>query len=130
MRDQNQAAETLSAVGIRLRRGETALTALTLAEDSTGEGSGNRGCLVLTDQRIFHISGGGAQPTVQSALLRDVAAAGVEKQSRYMGFSLAAGFVFIIGIPFEVALAVSGAFSGTVLGAVLLLAGGFLVLLC
>ncbi|MFQ6030588.1 MAG: hypothetical protein ACE5Q6_24210 [Dehalococcoidia bacterium] len=84
------------------------------------------GCFVLTDQRILHIPGGAAEPRVQSALLRDVAAAEVEKQSRYMGLLLAAGFVFIIGIPFEVALTVPGAFSGAVSGAVLLLGGSFL----
>jgi len=123
MQDRTQAAQNLSAVNIRLRRGETAQSVLMFGAGSKWERTAEEGCLVLTNQRIFHITGGAAGPRVQSAPLRDVVAAEVEKQSRYAGLLLAAGFVLIIGIPYEVALAVSGAFSGAVLGAVLFMGG-------
>ena len=128
MQNQTQAAETLLAANIRLRRGETAQSVLMFGARSKGERTPERSCLVLTNQRIFHILGSGANVQVQSAPLQDVGTAEVEKQSRYAGFLLSAGFVFVIGIPFEVALAVSGAFSATVLGAVLFLGGGFLAM--
>ena len=122
MGEQSQPEQTLFAMGIRLQRGEKVRSLLALGRDSNEGQPPKEGCFVLTDQRILHIPGGG-QPTVQSAPLRDVAAAGVEKQSRYVGFLLAAGFVFIVGISLLAALSVSGAFSGAVLGAVLLLGG-------
>ena len=126
MAEQSEAGQILSAMGIRLQRGERVRSLLALGTDNKERQPPKEGCFVLTDQRIIHIPGGVAEPRMRSAPLRDVAAAEVEKQSRYIGFLLAAGFVFIIGIPFEVALAVSGAFSGALLGAVLLLGGGFL----
>ena len=95
MADWSNPREKLSAAGIRLRRGETALAALTLVEGGTGERSGNRGCLVLTDQRMFHISGPGADSRVKSAQLLDVGDAVLARQHSYLGFFPAASYLLI-----------------------------------
>lgn len=126
--DWNNPGEKLSAAGIRLRRGETALAALSLADDSIGEGSGKRGCLVLTDQRMFHISGPGAEAQIKSAPLVDVGDAVLARRHRYLGFLLAAGYFLVIGVSYLIATAVAGAFQGIVLVPTVLLGGGFLAM--
>ena len=126
MGEQSQSGQFLSAMRIHLQRGEIVQSLLLLGTNSKEGQPPNESCFVLTDQRILHVADGGAEPGVQSVPLREVAAAEVAKHPRYIGFLLAAGFVFMIGIPFAFALAVYGAFSGAVLGGVLLLGGGFL----
>ena len=123
MEEQSQSGQILSAVGVRLHRGEKVRSLLALGTGSDEGQPPKEGCFVLTDQRLLHIPAGAAQSTLQSVPLRDVAAARVEKGSRYLGFLVAAGFAFIIGIPFLAALSLSGAFSGAVLGAVLVTGG-------
>ena len=128
MADRNIPGEKLSAAGIRLRRGETAVAALTLAEDSTREASGNRACLVLTDQRMFQISGPDAEAQIKSAPLQDVGDAALASGHRDLGFLLAAGYFLVIGVSYFVATALAGAFQGIVLVPTLLLGGGFLAM--
>ena len=130
MADPSNPGEKLSALGIRLRRGETALTALTLAENSSDGRPGKQGCLVLTNQRMFHISGPGPSDKAQvnSALMRDVGDAVLENQPRYHGFLFPAGFFLVIGFAYFIATAVAGAFQPIVLVPTLLLGGGFLAL--
>ena len=126
--DPNGPGEKLLAAGIHLRRGETALAALTLAEDGTGVRLGNRGCLVLTDQRIFHISGIGAEAQIKSVALVDVGYAVLAMRHRYLGFLLAASYFLVVGVSFFIATAVAGASQGIVLAPTLLLGGGFLAM--
>ena len=125
--DRNNPGQKLSAVGVRLRRGETALVALTLSGDGAG-GSGSRGCLVLTDQRMFHISGPRAEARIKSAQLPDVGDAVMARRLRYHGFLLSAGYFFVIGIAYFIATSIAGAFQEIVLVPTLLLGGGFLVM--
>jgi len=127
MADRNNPGQKLSALGVRLRRGETALAALTLSGDSAG-GSGNRGSLVLTDRRLYHISGPGAQTQIKSAPLLDVGDAVMARRNRYIAFLLVAGYFLIIGVSYLIATAMAGAFQGIVLVPTLLLGGGFLVM--
>ena len=125
MGEHIQSVRFLTEMGIHLQGEEKVRSLLALGADNNEGKPPKEGILRLTDQRILHMpSGTGAK--LQSAPLRDVAVAEVEKQTRYLGFLLAAGFVLITGVPFEVALAVSGAFSSAVLVVVLLLGGGFL----
>ena len=127
MADRNNPGEKLLAAGIRLRRGETAVAALTLAQDGT-DGSGNRGCLVLTDQRVFHISGPGAEAQIKSSPLLDVGDAVLARQHRYLGFLVVAGHFIVIGVAWLIATAVAGAFQGIVMVPTLLFGGGFLAM--
>jgi len=128
VQDRNQAAETLSAVGMRLRRRETAQSVLMFGARSKGERTPEEGCLVLTNQRIFHILGAGANAQVQSAPLQDAGTAEVAMQPRYPAFLLATGYFFVIGISYLIATAVAGSFQGIVLVPVLLFGGGFLAM--
>ena len=128
MADWNNPGEKLSAAGIRLRRGETALAALTFADDRTGVQSGSRGCIELTDQRMLHISGPSAEAQIKSAPLQDVGDAVLARRHRYLGFFLAAGYFLVSGAAYLFATAVAGAFHGIVLVPTLLLGGGFLAM--
>ena len=130
MANRNNPGEKLSAAGIRLQRGETAVAALALAQESNSEASANRACLVLSDQRIFYIPDASANPQVQSAPLQDVGNAEIAKQPRYHAFLLPAGYFLVIGISYFIATAIAGAFQGIVLVPTLLLGGGFLAMWC
>ncbi|MFQ6028846.1 MAG: hypothetical protein ACE5Q6_15290 [Dehalococcoidia bacterium] len=128
MEEQNTAGKVLSASSIQLRRGETAHSVLMFEVRSKGERTPEEGCLVLTNQRIFHILGAGANAQVKSAPLQDVGTAEVVKQPRYHGSLLAAGYFFVIGIAYLIATFVAGSFQGIVLVPTLVLGGGFLAL--
>lgn len=128
MADTSNPGEKLSAVGVRLRQGEAALAALTLAVEGASEGSGNQGCFVLTDQRMFHISGLGAQAQIKSAPLQDVGNAELTKKPRYHVFLLPAGYFLLIGFAYFIATAVAGAFQPIVLVPTLLLGGLFIAM--
>ena len=125
MQDRTQAAETLLAAGIQLRPGETAQSVLMFG---AGKRTPEEGCLLLTNQRIFHILGARANAQVRSAPLQDVGTAEVAKQPRYHAFLLAAGYIYVIGISYVVAMSVAGAFQGIVLVPTLLFGGGFLAM--
>ena len=124
----NGPGEKLLAAGIHLRRGETALAALTLAEDGTSVRLGNRGCLVLTDQRLFHKSGTGDDAQIKSTPLQNVGDAVLTMRRRYLGFLLAAGYFLFVGFSYLILTAVGGAFQGIVLVPTLILGGGFLAM--
>lgn len=128
MADPNDFGEKLSAAGIRLRRGETAQAALTLKENSAGEGPGNQSCLVLTDQRLFHISSPGAEAQIKSTQLLDIGDATLATRDRYPAFLIAACFFLVIGVAYLTATAVAGSFQGIVLVPTLLFGGGFLAM--
>ena len=128
MADPNNPGEKLSTAGIRLRRDETALAALTLAVEGASKVAGNRGCFVLTDQRMFHISGPSAVGKIKTAPLQDVGDAELAKQPRYHVFLLPAGYFLVIGFAYFIATAIAGAFQPIVLVPTLLLGGGFLAL--
>ena len=120
MADWNNPREKLSAAGIRLRRGETALAALTFADDRTGVQSGSRGCIELTDQRMLHISGPSAEAQIKSAPLQDEGDAVLARPHRYLGFFPAAGYLLIYyflvyGASYLIATSVAGDFHGSVL---------------
>ena len=53
---------------------------------------------------------------------------GDEKQPRYWGFLLAAGYILAMGISYLVFVAISGAFQGIVLAPTLLLGVGFIAM--
>ena len=125
MEDLSNPGEILSAAGIRLRRGETALAALSLVEDST---SGNQGAFVLTGQRMFHISGPGSEAQIKSAPLEDIGDSELVTRDRYPAFLIAASFFFVIGAAYLTATAVAGSFQGIVLVPTLLFGGGFLAI--
>jgi hypothetical protein len=126
--DRKTTEKILSAAGVRLRRDETALAALTLEGNGAGEGPGKQGCLVLTGQRVFHISGPSANAQVKSALLQDVCDAELVKQPRYHVFLLPAGFFLVIGFAYFIAVTMAGAFQPIVLVPTLLFGGGFIAL--
>ena len=126
MADPNNSGEKLSAAGIRLRRGETAQAALTLTENSAGEGPGNQDCLVLTDKRLFHISGLGDQ--IKSASLQDITDPELAKKPRYHVFLLPAGYFLVMGFAYFIAVALAGAFQPIVLVPTLLLGGLFIAM--
>ena len=128
MADQNISREKRSAAGIRLRRSENAVAALSLAEDSAGERPGNAAYFVLTDQRMFHISGPGATAQIKSTPLQDVGEALLARRHRYFGFLLAAGFFLVTGVSYLLFTAVAGAFQGIVLVPTLIFGGGFLAI--
>ena len=113
MADWSNPREKLSAAGIRLRRGETALAALTFADDRTSGRSGIHGWIVLTDQRMLHISGPSAEAQIKSTPLQDVGDAVLARQQRYLGFFPAAGYFLIYGASYLIATAVAGDFHGS-----------------
>lgn len=128
MEGRDNMGEVLSAGGIRLRWDEIALMALTLTEDSAGEGPSNRGWLPFTERRMFHIFGPGVEAQIKSYPSQDANNAVLKKQTRYHVFLFSAMYFFVVGFPYLIDTAVAAASQGIVLVLTLMFGGRFLVI--